>query len=143
MDQPRPPPARVSGGRGWSPGSRWTTPCNPATSEPSSPWSTAGRRADDPDGPAGFADRGREIAVYADRDRDAVRAALQLAAQKWGRFRVEGDADYRALCVELAAEGGFSLGDPDLQDALRRAKAESAARAAPRPAADRRAGPSP
>lgn len=101
------------------------------------------RRADDPDGPAGFADRGREIAVYADRDRDAVRAALQLAAQKWGRFRVEGDAGYRALCVELAAEGGFSLGDPDLQDALRRAKAESAARAAPRPAADRRAGPSP
>ncbi len=70
------------------------------------------RRADDPDGPAGFTDRGHEIAVYAERDRDTVRAALQLAAQKWGRFQVEGDAEYRALCARVAAECGLPLGDP-------------------------------
>jgi hypothetical protein len=71
------------------------------------------RRADDPAGPAGFVDRGHEIAVYAERDRDTVRAALQLAAQKWGRFRVEGDAEYRALCARVAAECGFPLGHPE------------------------------
>ena len=48
------------------------------------------RRADAPDGPAGFVDRGREIIVQAEHDETAVRAALQLAAHKWGRFQVEG-----------------------------------------------------
>ena len=81
------------------------------------------RRADDPDGPAGFVDRGHEIAVYAERDRDTVRAALQLAAQKWGRFRVEGDAEYRALCARVAAECGFPLGNPEPQAAIRPAGA--------------------
>ena len=81
------------------------------------------RRADDPDGPAGFADRGHEIAVYAERDRDTVRAALQLAAQKWGRFQVEGDAEYQALCARVAAECGVPLGHPEPPAALQRAGA--------------------
>jgi hypothetical protein len=68
------------------------------------------RRADAPDGPAGFVDRGREIIVQAEHDETAVRAALQLAAHKWGRFQVEGDAAYQALCVRLAAECGLPLG---------------------------------
>ncbi|MFO1419431.1 MAG: relaxase/mobilization nuclease domain-containing protein [Candidatus Competibacteraceae bacterium] len=89
------------------------------------------RWADDPDGPAGFVDRGHEIAVYAERDQDAVRAALQLAARKWGRFRVEGDAEYRALCARVAAECGFPLGHPEPQAALRRA--EASRRPAPAP----------
>lgn len=81
------------------------------------------RRADAPDGPAGFADRGHEIAVYAERDRDTVRAALQLAAQKWGRFQVEGDAAYRALCARVAAECGLPLGDPEPPAAFRQTPA--------------------
>jgi hypothetical protein len=91
------------------------------------------RRADDPGGPAGFADRGGEIAVHAERDRDTVRAALQLAAQKWGRFRVEGDAAYRALCVGVAAECGLPLGEPEPREAPRW----------PGPAAGHRTGPAP
>ena len=87
------------------------------------------RRADDPAGPAGFVDRGREIAVFAERDRDTVRAALQLAAQKWGRFRVEGDAEYRALCARVAAECGLPLGDPEPQAARPPASAVSHATA--------------
>ena len=79
------------------------------------------RRADDPDGPAGFADRGHEIVVHAERDRDTVRAALQLAAQKWGRFQVEGDAEYQALCARVAAECGLPLGHPEPPAALQRA----------------------
>jgi len=86
------------------------------------------RRADDPDGPAGFADRGHEIVVHAERDRDTVRAALQLAAQKWGRFQVEGDAEYRALCARVAAECGLPLGDPEPPAVLQRAGAHLAAR---------------
>lgn len=91
------------------------------------------RRADDPGGPAGFADRGGEIAVHAERDRDTVRAALQLAAQKWGRFRVEGDDEYRALCAGVAAECGLPLGEPEPLEAPRW----------PGPAADHRTGPAP
>ena len=91
------------------------------------------RRADDPGGPAGFADRGGEIAVHAERDRDTVRAALQLAAQKWGRFRVEGDDEYRALCASVAAECGLPLGEPEPLEAPRW----------PGPAAGHRTGPAP
>lgn len=89
------------------------------------------RRADDPNGPAGFVDRGHEIAVYAERDRDTVRAALQLAARKWGRFRVEGDAEYRALCASVAAECGLPLGNSESRDAHRRAEASRRPEPAP------------
>lgn len=81
------------------------------------------RRADNTSGLPGFVDRGREIVIHADHDRDTVLAALQLAAQKWGRFQVEGDAAYQALCVSLAAEHGFRLGNPELQAALQQARA--------------------
>ncbi|MCB1797230.1 MAG: hypothetical protein KDJ70_22980, partial [Candidatus Competibacteraceae bacterium] len=61
--------------------------------------------------------------VQAEHDETAVRAALQLAAHKWGRFQVEGDAAYQALCVRLAAECGLPLGNPELQAAMRQARA--------------------
>ena len=80
------------------------------------------RRAEAPDSPAGFVDRGREIVVYAEHDATAVRAALQLAAHKWGRFQVEGDAAYQALCVRLAAECGLPLGNPELQKEIQRVR---------------------
>ena len=80
------------------------------------------RRADAPDGPAGFVDRGREIVVHAEHDATAVRAALQLAAHKWGRFQVEGDAAYQALCARLAAECGLPLGHPERQGAIQQAR---------------------
>lgn len=81
------------------------------------------RRADAPDGPAGFVDRGREIIVQAEHDETAVRAALQLAAHKWGRFQVEGDATYQALCARLAAACGLPLGNPELQGAIQQVRA--------------------
>ena len=84
------------------------------------------RRAESASGWPSFVDRGHEIVVRADRDPDAVRAALHLAAQKWGRFRVEGDAAYRALCVRLAAEHGFPLGPPEPQAARPQARGPTA-----------------
>ena len=84
------------------------------------------RRAESASGWPSFVDRGHEIVVRADRDPDAVRAALHLAAQKWGRFRVEGDAAYRALCGRLAAEHGFPLGHPEPQATLQPARGPTA-----------------
>jgi len=92
------------------------------------------RRVDAPDGPAGFVDRGREIIVHAEHDATTVRAALQLAAHKWGRFQVEGDAAYQALCARLAAECGLPLGHPEQQGAIQQAR-DDAQRATARGAA--------
>ncbi|MCC8997885.1 MAG: relaxase/mobilization nuclease domain-containing protein [Candidatus Contendobacter sp.] len=80
------------------------------------------RRADAVSGWPIFVDLGREIVIHAEHDRDTVLAALQLAAQKWGRFQIEGDVEYQALCVRLAAEHGFQLGNPDLQAAIGQAR---------------------
>lgn len=80
------------------------------------------RRREGTGGGSGFVDRGREIIIHAEKDRDTVRAALQLASQKWGAFQIEGDAAYQTLCVRLAAEHGFQLGNPELQAAIRQAR---------------------
>lgn len=72
------------------------------------------RRGDQSQEPA-FVDRGREIDVHDWRDPDAVLAALQLAAQKWGSFKVTGTEEYKATCAKLAAEHGFNVSNPELQ----------------------------
>jgi Relaxase/Mobilisation nuclease domain/Large polyvalent protein-associated domain 7 len=72
------------------------------------------RRAGAPHSPASFSDRGRLIQVY-DLNRDSVLAALQLSAQKWGTIQVLGSAAYKRLCVELAAEHGFRITNPELE----------------------------
>jgi hypothetical protein len=73
-------------------------------------------RKDEATQTASFIDKGREIDIYDWRNRDCVLAALQLSAQKWGRFQVNGNAKYKALCVQLAAEHGFKIGNPELQE---------------------------
>lgn len=74
------------------------------------------------DGGAGggvsFVDKGRSIDVYNWLDRDTTLAALQLSAQKWGSFIVKGNDEYKALCVRLAAEHGFKIGNPELQERI-------------------------
>lgn len=65
-----------------------------------------------------FVDRGREIDIHDWRSRDTVLAALQLSAQKWGSFKVTGNDEYKALCASLAAEHGFKLSNPELQDSI-------------------------
>ena len=40
-----------------------------------------------------------------------------------GTFSGRGDAAYQALCVRLAAECGLPLGNPELQAAMRQARA--------------------
>jgi hypothetical protein len=63
-----------------------------------------------------FADRGDHIAVYLD-ERSAIRAALQLAAARWGgQVYADGDEDYIQTVLELAAELGVRIANPALQD---------------------------
>ncbi|MDP2173588.1 MAG: TraI/MobA(P) family conjugative relaxase [Candidatus Cloacimonadaceae bacterium] len=69
-------------------------------------------------GAASFVDKGREIDIHDWRNRDCVLAALQLSAQKWGGFRISGNPEYKALCIELAAEHGFKINNPELQTGI-------------------------
>ena len=65
-----------------------------------------------------FTDRGKTIDIHDGRSREAVLAALQLSAQKWGDFWIRGDAQFKRTCVELAAEHGFKITNPELQRAI-------------------------
>jgi hypothetical protein len=65
-----------------------------------------------------FTDRGKVIEIRDCNRRESVLAALQLSAQKWGTFTVSGNDQFRRLCVELAAEHGFKVANPELQPAI-------------------------
>jgi len=69
-------------------------------------------------GAASFVDKGREIDIHDWRNKDCILAALQLSAQKWGSFQVNGNDDYKGLCVQLAAEHGFKISNPELQASI-------------------------
>src|SRR6185312_12000612 len=65
-----------------------------------------------------FTDRGKSIDIHDGRNREAVLAALQLSAQKWGEFWIRGDTQFKRTCVQLAAEHGFKITNPELQEAI-------------------------
>jgi hypothetical protein len=70
------------------------------------------------DGEASFVDKGREIDIHDWRSSNSVLAALQLSSQKWGSFTVTGNDEYMAMCVKLAAEHGFKISNPELQESI-------------------------
>jgi hypothetical protein len=80
-------------------------------------WRVHYRRVGERGSPA-FTDRGKEIDIYDSTRRESVLAALQLSAQKWGAFMVRGSDRFKRMCVELAAEHGFNLANPELQEAI-------------------------
>jgi hypothetical protein len=67
---------------------------------------------------AAFTDHGKTIDIHASRNPESVLAALQLSAQKWGTISVHGNREFMRICVELAAEHGFKIANPDLQEAI-------------------------
>ena len=93
------------------------------------------RRRGAPRSRVAFADVGRRINVYDWRSEESTLAALQLSAEKWGRFFVTGNDEYKAMCVRLAARHGFRITNPELQEQIAeerarlRAKHEAAERA--------------
>lgn len=67
-----------------------------------------------------FVDKGRQIDINEWRSRDTVLAALQLSAQKWGNFKVNGNDEYKTMVVSLAAEHGFKIDNPELQERIKK-----------------------
>jgi hypothetical protein len=65
-----------------------------------------------------FVDYGRRIELQDVPGDDAVLAALQLAAAKWGRVHVSGPADFQAQVIRLAAEHGIAVTNPELQERI-------------------------
>jgi hypothetical protein len=68
-------------------------------------------------GIAAFTDRGKRIDIR-DVRKEAVLAALQLSAQKWATFTVHGGERFKRMCVDLAAEHGFQIANPELREAI-------------------------
>ncbi len=65
-----------------------------------------------------FIDRGDRVEIRDWTDREIVLGAMTLAAQKWGAIEVNGAESFKTSAVELAAEHGFALANPDLRDRL-------------------------
>ncbi|QLO40540.1 relaxase/mobilization nuclease domain-containing protein (plasmid) [Klebsiella sp. RHBSTW-00484] len=69
-------------------------------------------------GGVSFVDKGKSIDIHDWRNRDSTLAALQLSAQKWDSFTVTGNDEYKAMCAKLAAEHGFKITNPELQERI-------------------------
>lgn len=71
-------------------------------------------------GKVAFVDSGSKVEIHDWRNREAVLAAMQVSSDKWGNLTVTGTSSYKTLVVELAAEHGFQIANPELQDQLKR-----------------------
>lgn len=70
-----------------------------------------------------FTDDGERVTVFSNSNENATLAAMQLAAQKWGAIRIDGNAKYVDTCVRLAAEFNIPVSNPDLQDRIQKLRA--------------------
>lgn len=66
-------------------------------------------------GVTAFQDFGNSIHVLTSENREAVRAALMLAAKKWGAVEINGTPEFVQLTLEIAAEENITMRNPDLQ----------------------------
>lgn len=57
-------------------------------------------------------------------NRESVNAALKLASQKWETLSVTGSDEYKETVARLAAENGYRITNPELQDRIRELRAE-------------------
>jgi hypothetical protein len=69
-------------------------------------------------GAVAFTDHGDKVEINTWKDREAVLAAMQVASQKWGSLTISGTEGYKSLAIELAAEHGFKITNPELQEKL-------------------------
>ncbi|WP_286202854.1 LPD7 domain-containing protein [Rhizobium lusitanum] len=76
------------------------------------------RKANGSVGAVAFTDHGDKVEIARWKDRETVLAAMQVASQKWDALTINGTDGYKAIAVELAAEHGFKVTSPELQDKL-------------------------
>ena len=56
---------------------------------------------------------------------DTVLAALQVASTKWETITVNGNDAYKETAARLAAEHGFKITNPEMQDRIQQLRAEA------------------
>ena len=71
-----------------------------------------------------FIDNGKQLDVRDWSNRESVNAALKLASQKWETLSVSGSDEYKETVARLAAENGYKITNPELQDRIRELRAE-------------------
>jgi hypothetical protein len=77
-------------------------------------------------GALAFVDKGAQVVVHDWKNEDAVRGAMKLASEKWGAITLTGNEKYKDLAIRVAAESGFEVTNPELQERFARAKAHAA-----------------
>ncbi|WP_158497234.1 LPD7 domain-containing protein [Methylocystis sp. ATCC 49242] len=77
-----------------------------------------------------FIDSGKQLDIRDWGNGESVNAALKLASQKWGTLSVSGSDEYKETVARLAAENGYEITNPELQDRIRELRAEIEARRA-------------
>ena len=71
-----------------------------------------------------FIDNGKQLDVRDWSNKESVSAALKLASQKWETLSVSGSDEYKETVAHLAAENGYKITNPELQDRIRELRAE-------------------
>ena len=77
-----------------------------------------------------FIDSGKQLDVRDWSNRENVKAALKLASQKWETVSVNGSDEYKETVARLAAENGYKITNPELQNRIRELRAEMEAQRA-------------
>jgi hypothetical protein len=72
-----------------------------------------------------FVDKGAQVIVHDWKNEDAIRGAMKLASEKWGAITLTGNEKYKDLAIRVAAESGFEVTNPELQERFARAKAHA------------------
>lgn len=78
----------------------------------------------------GFVDKGKQLEVKDWNNPETVNAALKLASEKWETITVNGGTAYKETAARLAAEHGYAITNPEMQDRIRELRAEIEARRA-------------
>lgn len=69
-------------------------------------------------GKGSFSDFGRKITIDDWNDPATTLAALQHASEKWESFTIFGPPKYMKMCAVLAAEHGFKINNPEVQEII-------------------------
>lgn len=86
------------------------------------------RKADGRSGSVAFTDHGDKVEISNWNDRETVLAAMEVASRKWDSLTIAGTDRYKALAIDLAAEHGFQITNPELQSSLQAAREQFASR---------------
>lgn len=75
-----------------------------------------------------FVDKGKRIDVFKWEDDKVIKDVLMMAQEKWGGVTLHGSGQYISRCLEIAAENGINVRNPELKEELAKIKTEKEAR---------------